>query len=92
MGSGMNVCAVFNFDGFGQALDQSPELPLDIVFCNGSFAIEDYIEWHLGYEVTLLEVVGFLLKLLEGVNSAFFEPEFPRSNQASGTMPVVVWY
>ena len=87
----MDVSTILNFNGLFQAGHKSPEFSLNIVFGNGSRAIEDGIEWHLILKVAFLEIGGLLLELLQGINSTFLESKLAIANETPRAVPVIVW-
>lgn len=86
----MDICTIFDFHGFRQALDQPPELALYVVFRFHSSTIEDWVERHLWREVVLLKIVGLFLELLERIDAAFLESIFTRAYEAFRTVPIEV--
>lgn len=86
----MDICTVLDLDRLRQALHQSPEFALNIILRFTSVSIEHGVERHLGGEVAFLEVVRFLLELLERIYAALFEAKFAGTDQALGTMPVIL--
>lgn len=89
MSSRMNVSTVFDLDSFGDVLDKSPELALDIVFVDEPSFVENRIEGHLVCEMVLLESVCSFLERSKGVHLAFFKSELSCTDKTPGTVPVV---
>ena len=65
MSCAMNVGSVFDLNSLLKVSNQSPKLRLNVFFGNRSMAIELMVKRHLLLKIALLEVVGFLLELLE---------------------------
>jgi hypothetical protein len=86
----MDISTIFDFDGFLQAGHKPPEFSFDVILSYRPRAVEDWIEWHLVLEITLLEVCCLFLELLEGVDSSFFEAKIAVANKASWTVPIIV--
>ena len=86
----MDIRTVLDLDRLRQALNQSPELTLNIILRFPSVGIEHGVERHLGGEVIFLEVVRFLLELLERIHAALFEAKFAGTDQAFRAMPVIL--
>ena len=65
MGGRVHISTVFDLDSLLKVSNQSPKLRLNVFFGNRSMAIELMVKGHLLLKVTLLEVVGLLLELLQ---------------------------
>jgi hypothetical protein len=89
MGRAVNVGPILDLDRLLQVGNQPPKLLLDIVFCDRSVAIEDGVERHLVFEITLLEVGRLFLELLQRVQAALLKSELAISNEAAWTVPLV---
>jgi hypothetical protein len=73
MGRRMDVCAVFNFDSLDKTFGESPELSLNILFRYRALGIGDEINRYSACEMLVLEMFCLFLKLLQRVDTAFFE-------------------
>jgi hypothetical protein len=86
----MDVCSVFNFNGFCEVLNKSPKLALDLVLCDWLMGVGHWVKWRFAGEMGLLEGLCLLLELLERVHAAVFEPKLASTDEASRAVPIVL--
>jgi len=92
MSRGVYVRAILDFNCLSNAFHQAPKLALDIIFSDRLLRVVYWIKMRLVSEVVLLEVIGSLLELFQGVDAALLKAELACADKAFGTMPVILGY
>ena len=83
------ISPILDFNNLGDAFNQAPKLPFNIIFCDSTFAVQNGIKLHLRCKVAVFEDLGFFLELAERVNTAFFKTELTSTDQAPRTVPIM---
>src|SRR5438105_1009058 len=84
----MYVRAVFDLNGFMHTLDQTPELPFDILLPDWTPPVENGVVRHSRFEIIVLKIIGLLLELAQRIDATVLEPEFAGSDKAAVAVPV----
>jgi hypothetical protein len=86
----MDVRAVFHLNSLLEIRHQSPKFLLNVIFGNWSMTIENRVDWHLIFEVVLLERSSLLLELLQGVKASLFKTKLAITDEATGAIPLIL--